>query len=83
MDNTGAAAARPEEIAEAHRRCWAFVGGVSENHRCKRTARLEVFGWRYCIRHYWQRYIAGSDDWKMMFEKLRWTEIARHRKRGA
>lgn len=67
-----ACAASPEEIAEGRRRCWATD--------CDRTSRLEWCGWRYCIPHFWTYVLRDAPGWSGKLVKLRWTEIARHRR---
>lgn len=67
-----AAQATPAEIAEGRRRCW--------KPGCDRTARLEQFGWRYCIPHYWTQVLRGAESWGHLWGKIRYTEIARHRR---
>lgn len=71
MTDTGQCEARPEEIAESRRRCWAGD--------CRRTARLEWCGWRYCFRHYWSHIVCGHRTWQEWWWKVKYTEIARHR----
>lgn len=66
-------AATREEIAESRRKCWVTS--------CKRTSRLEWCGWRYCIPHYWTQVLRDCDTWRLLLVKLRFTEIARHRRR--
>lgn len=71
MTDHGPCAARPEEIAEARRKCWAPT--------CNRTARLEWCGWRYCIPHFWTYVLRDAPGWRHKLGKLRWTELARSR----
>lgn len=71
MNMSGQACATPPgEMAEHHRKCWASD--------CKRTARLEWCGWRYCMPHFWTYVLAGQSTWGHLWTKIRWTEIIRH-----
>lgn len=67
-----AKSANPAEITKWHRECW--------DPSCSRKARLEWCGWRYCLRHFWRHVLAGQASWAHLWVKLRFTEIARHRR---
>lgn len=71
-DQGGPCVTPPEEIAERRRKCW--------HTDCNKTARLEWCGWRYCVPHFWTHVLRGQSTWGHLLVKLRWTEIARHRR---
>ena len=68
--NCEAKQASPEELAESRRRCW--------HTGCKRKARLEWCGWRWCVPHYWLHKVRYQSSWGHLWVVLRYTEIARH-----
>lgn len=68
MDDFGAAQTSAADIAESKRCCWK-IG-------CKRTARLEHMGWRWCFRHYWTQDLSQSEGWRNKLTTLRWTRPA-------
>lgn len=59
------------DLIESDRRCWKTG--------CKRTARLENMGWRYCLWHYWTQVLRDQETWANFITTLRYTRIARRK----
>ena len=67
LEETQDKQATPADLRESNRKCW-WTG-------CEKTSRFDLFGWRYCFKH-WRidyKYGCGIGLWRA----IKWTEIIR------